>query len=262
MATTTSSIRALGTFPSPETIQKIFNVAGLTTEGAWYAHGRITKSADNATCFVKEPGLKKDVLDATARFAEHIELKLTPNGNPHRGQYIETSDQKNLQKNIAEAAAKDLADKLSEEIKLDYAVSEAGHYVRGYSSSNGALDSHFVDSLDKLFNAWLISKDYIIKDGFIYNANDKVQSENTRIDPEIIKQLLEDGGLEEFMLNKGVKAKLRVRDYPGERTEAEKKQEVTSTLKRVEAARVAEEQAQVPEVEAEEAPHAGAGSAH
>jgi hypothetical protein len=254
-----STIKSISRFPKSDEIQEAMKMAGGSIDAAEYLLKRIKTLADEAKFLTKAPELKANVIAAVEKFVEYVQFKLTANGQPWAGQHVETSDMKNMQKNIAEAAAKELTGKLNE-VKLDYAISEKGHYVRGYSSNTGALDSESVASLDKLFNAWLASKDYLVKSGFIYNANDTVQSENTRINPEIIKQLLEDGSLEEFMLSKGVNAELRARDYPGEQKEAQAKQEVSSAIKEADVARVAEE-AQAS-AEAEETLQAGVGTHH
>lgn len=239
-------------FPSTTEIKSAMEMAGASIEGTEYLVSRIKTLADNSKLLSKSPELRANVIAAIEQFAEYVKFKLTANGQPWSGQQVETSDLKNMQKNIAASAVKELAGKLTD-VKLDYAVSAQGHYVRGYSAGSGALDSKSVESLDQLFNAWLASKDYIIKGGYLYNANDSVQGENTRIGADVVKKLMAEGGLQEFMEAKGFNASMNARDYPGEQVQA--KQDVESAVQQT--SRVAEEQA--PGVEAEEAPSAGTG---
>ncbi|EHL30769.1 hypothetical protein [Legionella drancourtii] len=241
-------------FPSTTEIKSAMEMAGSSIEGTEYLVSRIKKLAENSKLLSKSPELKANVIAAIEQFAEYVKFKLTTHGQPWSGQRIETSDLKNMQKNIAESAAKELTGKLSE-VKLDYAVSEKGHYVRGYSSNNGALDSKSVESLDKLFNAWLASKDYVIKGGYLYSANDSVQGENMRISADVVKKLMAEGGLQEFMAEKGFNTSMKARDYPGEQKEAQAQQEVEYAVEQ--ANRVSEERA--PDVVPEEAPNAGVG---
>lgn len=253
-------------FPSTTEIKSAMEMAGGSIEGTEYLVSRIKKLADSSKLLSKSPELKANVIAAIEQFAEYVKFKLTANGQPWSGQRVESSDLKNMQKNIAESAVKELTGKLTS-VKLDYAVSEKGHYVRGYSADSGALDSKSVESLDQLFNAWLASKDYIIKGGFLYNANDSVQSENTRISPDVVKKLMAEGGLAEFMAEKGFNASMKVRDYPGEQKETQAKQKVESAVEQ--ASRVSEErepdvepasrvsEEREPDVEPEEAPSSG-----
>jgi hypothetical protein len=241
-------------FPSTTEIKSAMEMAGGSIEGTEYLVSRIKTLAENSKLLRKSPELKANVIAAIEQFAEYVKFKLIAHGQPWSGQRVETSDLKNMQKNIAESAVKKLTGKLSD-VKLDYAVSEKGHYVRGYSSNSGALDSKSVESLDQLFNAWLASKDFIIKGGYLYSANDSVQSENTRMSADVVKKLMAEGGLQEFMAEKGFNTSMKARDYPGEQKEAQVQQEVEYAVEH--ASQVSEERAL--DVEPEEAPNAGAG---
>lgn len=214
-------------FPSTTEIQSAMEMAGASIEGAEYLLSRIKVLADNSKLLSKSPELKANVIAAVEQFAAYVKLKLTANGQPWSGQQVETSDLKNMQKNIAASAVKELAGKLTD-VKLDYAVSAEGHYVRGYSADSGALDSQAVESLDQLFNAWLASKDYIIKGGYLYNANDSVQDENTRVSADVVKKLMAEGGLSEFMEAKGFNTLTKARDYPGEQVQAQQEVEAAA----------------------------------
>lgn len=180
-------------FPTTQEIKSSMETAGATIEGAEYLASRVRELATKSKFLAKNPELKENIIAAVDKFVDYVRFKLTVNGQPWSGQEIETSDLKNMQNNLAEAAVKQMAGKVSD-VKVDYAISADGHYVRGYSASDGAVEPETVSNLDKVFNAWLASKDYVIKGGFIYHANDQVQNEKTRVGPETIKKLMDEGG--------------------------------------------------------------------
>ncbi|MDR3504129.1 MAG: hypothetical protein P4L79_16295 [Legionella sp.] len=207
-------------FPTTEEIKSSMETAGATIEGAEYLASRVRELATKSKFLGKNPELKENIIAAVDKFVDYVRFKLTVNGQPWSGQQVETSDLKNMQNNLAEAAVKEMAGKVSD-VKVDYAISADGHYVRGYSSSDGGVAPETVSNLDKVFNAWLASNDCVIKGGFIFKANDPVQNEKTRVSPEEIKKLMDEGGLEEYMANKGIKIQTRERNYPGEEKAAE-----------------------------------------
>ncbi|WP_058533996.1 hypothetical protein [Legionella saoudiensis] len=211
-------------FPTTEEIKSSMETAGATIEGAEYLASRVRELATKSKFLSKNPELKDNIIAAVDKFVDYVRFKLTVNGQPWSGQQVETSDLKNMQNNLAEAAVKEMAGKVSD-VRVDYAISADGHYVRGYSSSDGAVPPETVSNLDKVFNAWLASKDYVIKGGYIYNANDQVQSEKTRISPEEVKKLMDEGGLKEYMADKGINIQTRERNYPGEEKAAEIKKD-------------------------------------
>lgn len=220
-------------FPTTDEIGVAMELAGSTIEGAEYLAFRIRELADKSNELNKNSGLKNNIIAAVDKYVEYVKFKLTANGQPWSGQEIEVSDLKNMQNNIAAAAVKELSGELAD-LKIDYAVSSEGHYVRGYSSDNGGVSVDTVSNLDKIFNAWLAAKDYVIKDGFIYNAQDMVQSEHTRVNADIIKQLIADGGLKEFMTAKGISnIEVRERPYPGEEKVVQAKQDAEAAVKDV-----------------------------
>ncbi|USQ14006.1 hypothetical protein J2N86_01270 [Legionella lytica] len=207
-------------FPTTQEVKSAMETAGTTIDGAEYLASRVRDLATKSKFLSKNPELKENIIAAVDKFADYVRFKLTVNGQPWSGQQLETSDLKNMQNNLADAAVREMAGKVSD-IKVDYAVSAGGHYVRGYSSSDGAVPPETVGTLDKVFNAWLASKDHVIKGGFIYHIDDKVQNESTRISQDEIQKLMDEGGLKDYMANKGITIQTRERNYPGEEKAAE-----------------------------------------
>lgn len=240
-------------FPTTDEIKVSMETAGSSVEGAEYLASRVRDLADRSKYLSKNPELKENIIAAVDKYVDYVRFKLMANGQPWSGQQVETSDLKNMQNNIAAAAAKELSGKLTD-VKIDYAVSEKGHYVRGYSSSSREVGPETVSNLDKIFNAWLATKDYVIKGGFIYNAKDTVQNESTRINPETIKEMMKEGGLEAFMTEKGVNAQTRERAYPGEEQQAQVKHDAEVAVER---AKSYAEEAEGPDVEPENDVSAG-----
>lgn len=249
----TSSIASSSRFPTTDEIKEAMEMAGASIEGAQYLAARVKNLAANSKFMNKSPELRDNIIAAVDKFVEYVEFKLTANGQPWSGQQVETSDLRNMQENIAEAAAKELSGKLTD-VRLDYAVSEKGHFVRGYAAGKGALNPEEAETIDKFFNGWLASEGYKIKAGFLYNINAETVEEN-RISEDVVKEKIADGSLEKYMAEKGVNATLRTRDYPGAPKEARVKREVEAAVDKAATARVTEEPS-VPEVEPE-TPQAG-----
>ncbi|MFJ1269739.1 hypothetical protein ACD661_14335 [Legionella lytica] len=242
-------------FPTTQEIKPAMETAGATIEGAEYLSSRVSDLASKSKFLAKNPELKDNIIAAVEKFVDYVRFKLTVNGQPWSGQEVETSDLKNMQANLADAAVKEMAGKVSD-IKVDYAISAQGHYIRGYSSSEGAVSPDTVNNLDKVFNAWLASKDHVIKGGFIYPMDAKEQNEGTRATPEQIKKLMDEGGLKDYMANKGITLQTKERDYPGETKAVEAEKEAEFAVGRV---------AKINEDEGLEGPEADTGhgvSAH
>lgn len=243
-------------FPATKEITSAMEMA-VSIEAAQYLAERVTKLANESKFLNKSPELKANIIAAIQKFADYMTFKLTTNGQPWSGQQVESSSLKNMQRNIADYATKELSGKVSD-VKLDYAVSNDGHYVRAYSSSNGALDSQSVASMDQLLNAWFAENDYVVKGGYLYRSNDTVQNESTRASPEVVKNLLSSGGLQTYLEEKGFNATMKEREYPSQRKETQAKQEVTSAMDKTSTSYESTQQTKV-ETE-EEAPHVTAGS--
>lgn len=220
-------------FPTTEEIKVAMETAGTSIEGAEYLQTKITQIADSIKAINKSPELRAkadNVLAAVGKFTEYVLFKLTASAQPWSGEEVESSELKNMLKNMAEAALKTMDD-TSALIKFDYALSDQGHLLRGYSSNNAPLDEQSKATMDKLLNAWLATKDYVIQDGYLFHADDKVRSEGSRVASDIVQQLFADNSLEQYMTNKGVaNFSTQTRDYPGEQKEARAQQILESAL--------------------------------
>lgn len=238
-------------FPTSEAFGLCMETAN-SRGGAKYL-GQQTDKYLNAAKIPTE--MKNNIKGAMDNFVEKRVLQFSMNGDPWSGQKVNYATEMNMQLNAAEQAIKALNGKLTN-VKFDFAVSNAGSYVRGYSSGNGPLDSESVTSLDKLVNAWLATKDggYIVKDGFLYNAMDKVQGENNRINPEKVRELLASSGLQEYLSGKGFDVKMKERAYPGETKEAQVKQDLISAANKANSASDAVKASKAEAPPPEEAP--------
>ncbi len=248
-----STILPPSRFPTSSELKDAMEIAGSSVEAAEYLAQRVNELAENSKVLKKSPDLKQNVLSAVTRFVDYVKFKFLTKEQPWAGQSVETSHMKNMQQNLAEEALNDLDEELTE-VRMDYAVSEAGHYVRGYSSENGALEPEAVSAVDKLFNAWLASKNYLIKGGYLYPADSTAQEVSNRLNAETVKNLLADGTLNEYMEQQGIDLDMHTREYPGEQKEAEAKQQVQAAVERAEQAASAE-----PSVQ-EETPQTGMGA--
>lgn len=208
--------------PNTDDIKAAMEVAGKSIEGAEYLVDQVTLCAQNAKSLRKTPELRDNIINAVQRFAELIKFKFLTKGQPWAGDRVETSKDKNLQNNIADAALKDLNDAAGNrlpQVVINFAVGKDGHYKRAYTSDKAEINNDKTSALDKIFSAWLASKDLLIKDGFIFNANDQGQKPGTNLAKDEVKTLLADDSLKQFMADKDIKAECKERDYPGEKKE-------------------------------------------
>ncbi len=159
MLTTSSSTIQ---FPAIAQIKVAMESAGTSIKAAEYLQSRIQKIADNIKAINKSPELREkadNVLAAVAKFTDYVRFKLSSSDQPWKGEKIASTEEENILKNIASAAFKGMEGKLTN-IQLDYAVSEKGHFMRGYSKDGAVLDDDSVKIMDKLFNGWLAEKGY------------------------------------------------------------------------------------------------------
>jgi hypothetical protein len=242
-----AGISKISRFPATSEMRWGMETAN-SIEGANYLLQRIKELADDSKFLNKSPELKANVIGAIEKFVEFTIFKFTPHGQPWSGQPVENAE-KNMHQNIADAAVKELEGKLKD-IRYDYAVNQSGHYVRCYVSDDKVVDSQTANVLDQLVNSWLASKDYIIKDGYLYGSDDTLQNETTRLNSTEVKKLLVESGLQEYLAEKGFNATMKEQDYPGEVKEAKKgvKAEASKSTQQSKGA------------EPEETPHVTAGT--
>lgn len=215
-------------------LAKILEVAGGHPEAAQYALKQLEAIAERVLKNVKTTQELRDyigaAMPAVKKFVEYVGFKFAINSQPWSGQKVEVSDVKNIQENMAQDALKNLSDKPMN-IRLDYAINQQGNYVRGYSESGVVLKSETVDALDKLFNAWLAGKGYLIKSGYLYNANEAAgQEEKDRIKADVVTALMAEGGLEKYMARQGINVTMTKRNYPGSENTVQLKQEAQAAV--------------------------------
>ncbi|KTD13588.1 substrate of the Dot/Icm secretion system [Legionella gratiana] len=210
--------------PKPELLKAMQN-AEKSPELARYLRQRVHEIIENSRYYKKSPeamAAAKEIEKAIDEFVQFVEYKFSQREQIWLGDLPETSSFKNMQTGIAEKAASNLADKNYEEIQFDFAISEEGHFVRGYAvpGTDEPLDEGTVESLDQLFNAWLAKKYQIAtENGYFFNS-DKEGSHIRKLPVEIMEQLLADSAKDfrDFLQESNVSTTLvtRQREYPGE----------------------------------------------
>lgn len=223
MLTTSSSTNQ---FPAIAQIKVAMESAGTSIEAAEYLQSRIQKISDSIKAINKSPDLREkadNVLAAVAKFTDYVKFKLSYSDESWKGEKIASSEKENILKNVASAALKGMEGKLTN-IKLDYAVSEKGHFMRGYSKEGAVLDEDSVKIMDKLLNGWLAEKGYGMHDGYLNKEGNKVSAAE-------VEQLLDDGSMQQYMDKKGVtNLSMQSRDYPNEQKEAELERTVEAAV--------------------------------
>lgn len=230
----TSAVTTSSRFPSTSEIKEAMVTAGTTIEGADYLVNRVKALADNSKFMSKHPELRDNVIAAVEKFAEYVTFKLTSNAQPWSAQQPETSDFKNMQKNMAEAATEKLGGRLAD-VKIYYDVSDQGQYTRAYRSSKGALDDNETEVLDNQFSSWLATKGehgYVVKGGYLYDSSTKNFNEDERLSEAQVKEMLADGSLTQH-LEKELVDSVSLQHYSGAQKEARVKQDVEAAIEQI-----------------------------
>lgn len=209
-----------------ETFKRILEVVGKNIATIEYLHMGI------------DGRMPDDVVQEVVKLLDYAKFLVTLRGNPWiLGDTILSmnaeTDFDYYQIYLAHGAATKLQIK---DITLDCAISDESNFIRGYSSGGNALDTETVDSLDKLFNAWLASMKFQGQDGAVYNLISKDgsiykatkaklwldnQGEPVPVEPDEFRAALDrkKGGLEEFIHKKNKIVEhitIQQHDYPQE----------------------------------------------
>jgi hypothetical protein len=206
-------------------ILEAMKVAETTPQAAVYLLDQYNRK-------VKETKLPGTYSDMIAEFVTLIKHKLRSRSQPWNGKAVDFTDFQNMQANIADDASKRLehiSKNTNAELVLDFAVNDKAQFLRGYSSEGNALDSDTVVSLDELFNAWLVEKNLVSKEGMLFESDDNGQirivgGQQVKANPDKIRQLISDPkqGFEHYMDTKGINLTSQQHEYPSEHVEAER----------------------------------------
>ncbi|MCE0721602.1 MULTISPECIES: hypothetical protein [Legionella] len=209
--------------PPRDDLLKAMQSAERSPELARYLRQQVHQIVENSTLLNKSPeskALAQQVLKAVEEFTQFVEYKFSQESQVWSGIPPKSSfDQ--MQTKIAEKAGATISEKNFPSIRFDYGISKEGHFVRGYGSTEkGAppLEEETVDSLDRLFNAWLANNHQVItRDGFFFKNEKGVERQLTGDEVEAI---MADSAKEfkEYLKRSGVESELvsRQREYPGE----------------------------------------------
>ncbi|WP_392538095.1 hypothetical protein [Legionella sp. 227] len=229
------------TLPTREDLLRAMKIAENSPEVAQYLSKRVHEIAEKSRLLNKSPEAKEttqQILKAVDEFAQLVSYKYPPDSQVWSGKEP-TSSTINMQEGIAKQAATSLAQKNYPGIRFDFAISETGHFVRGYASTEkGAsqLDEGTIETLDNLFNAWLADKHNVAtENGDFYYMDEKGQKKD-KLNVEEVEKLLSDSAQEykDYLKGKGLETELvsRQRDYPGEhRLEETKKKAIDKIIK-------------------------------
>ncbi|KTD45723.1 substrate of the Dot/Icm secretion system [Legionella rubrilucens] len=180
------------------------------------------------------------ILNKIKDFVKNTHYQRDARGFPWDGDTQMRTDFQNLQHHLAEAAVRTITAIIKGIVKMDVAVSKAAQLLRGYSEEGMALKGVPVESLDKLFNAWLAENNYLSKGSVIYQTNEhgeivKDKAGNPlRADPEKIMQLMADEkkGFGRFLQDRGLEVVVQQHQYPEQAQTADKRREAQDTAKK------------------------------
>ncbi|AWN75518.1 hypothetical protein LEAN103870_06560 [Legionella anisa] len=253
--------------PSREDLLRAMQSAEKSPEAARYLRDQVHQIVEKSRHYNKDPeakALAQQVLKAVDEFTQLVEYKFSQESQVWSGKPPKsTFDQ--MQTQIAKQAGAEISKKNFERIRFDYGINEEGHFVRGYGPTkkgDPALGDDTVESLDRLFNAWLANDHQVITREGYFLKKDETGKERQLTRNEV-EALMEDSAKEfkEYLKRSGIETELvsQQKDYPGEhRLEDAKKKAAQERVEQV--AEVQEiEQIEV-EVERTTAPGASGGS--
>ncbi|MCW8409464.1 hypothetical protein OQJ13_10800 [Legionella sp. PATHC035] len=229
------------TLPTREDLLRAMKIAENSPEVAQYLCQRVREIAEKSRLLNKTPEAREatqQILKAVEEFAQLVAYKYPADSQVWSGKEP-TSSTINMQEGIAKQAATSLAQKNYPGIRFDFAISETGHFVRGYASTEkGAsqLDEGTIETLDNLFNAWLADQHNIVTENGDFYYMDAMGHKKDKLTREEVEKLFSDSAREykDYLKGKGVDTELvsRQRDYPGEhRLEESRKKAIDKIIK-------------------------------
>ncbi|KTD66658.1 substrate of the Dot/Icm secretion system [Legionella santicrucis] len=213
------------TLPPKSELLKAMQNAEKSPELAHYLKDRVHDIVQKSKYYNKSPEAReaaKEIEKAVDEFVQFVDYKFSQRSQIWLGDLPETSSFKNMQKGIAEKAVSDLTDKNYEGIRFDFAISQDGHFVRGYAvaGTDAPLEEDTVVSFDQLFNAWLAEKyEIATENGYLFKTDDK-GNQIQKLTVEEVEQLLAESAKDfrDYVRESNVSTELitRQREYPGE----------------------------------------------
>src|SRR5205085_1285138 len=124
---------------------------------------------------------------------------------------------------------------------FDFAISKDGHFVRGYASTGKeapSLEDETVDSLDRLFNAWLANNHQVVTENGFFYKTDSDGNKTQKLTAKEVEELMSDSAqkFKDYLQDRNVGTELESRqcEYPGEqRLEETKKAAAQKAVEKV-----------------------------
>ncbi|CAM3068232.1 Dot/Icm secretion system substrate [Legionella steigerwaltii] len=213
--------------PNREDLLRAMKMAETSPEVAQYLSKRVHERVAQSRYINKTPEameVAQQIIKAVDEFAVLVAFKYPPDRQVWSGIEPKSSNIEYMHEAIAQNAADSLVKKNYPGIRFDFAISETGHFVRGYASTDkGAphLDDETVDTLDRLFNAWLANKHHVItENGDFFKMNAQGQKTGNKMTVDEVEALLSNSAQEykDYLKEQKVGTELvsRQREYPGE----------------------------------------------
>ncbi len=229
--------------PPREDLLKAMQTAEHSAEGAQYLSQQVHKRVENSRFLNKSPEARKvaqQVVKAVDEFTQFVEYKFSQESQIWSGQPPRSSFDR-MQSGIAGKASAEFSEKNYPSIRFDFGINKEGHFVRGYAPiEKGAspLEEETVDSLDRLFNAWLVNKHQVVTEGGFFFKTDAEGNQTRRLTVDEVEELMADSAqdFKDYLQANNVETQLvaRHREYPGEhRLEEVKKAAAQKAVERV-----------------------------
>ena len=210
------------TVPGSEAVMKCFATAS-TVKGVEYMAEKFGKILTKAKVENSDIMLKR-VQDHVANVKAQLDRR-SPFGLTSEDDV--KTDFQNMQQNLADAAMERLRASLTDDLRVDFAVSAYADLLRAFTADGKELDPEVVEALDALVNATLAEDDMISKDGVIYKATAAGQPEKDAAGnpvrangAEVVKVI--SGPFVEALKDNGIETVLQQHEYPQEEQVAAK----------------------------------------
>ncbi|ARG98545.1 hypothetical protein [Legionella micdadei] len=195
-------------------------------EGADYLVDRFDNRMDELGMTEEAKGMRRHLED----FREYVHMKSATNGQAWFGEFVE-GNYKNLQRNIADKAAKEVAENIQGPIRVDFAVDENSHYKRVFVNEGQKISGEQARPLDKLVNAFFGENDIANRGNILYEATKEgdmkyERGEPKRADPEEVDSLMKTE-LKDYLGEHGIEADVRSRSGQAKQQPQKAAQQVT-----------------------------------
>lgn len=183
--------------PDKQTAMDMAAIAAATPEAAKYASQQLKQVAIET----KSEAKYHELLGAFDSFADGVTSKFSSSEKSWAGHDASANQFQSMYDNLSQIYGEKLNEEVKGDIQLEIAFNDDAQFVRGYAVDGQSADQETVDTMDSLFNSWLVLNAGVInKDSTLYQSKedkkDEISVDNNgapiKADVDAIQKLIVD----------------------------------------------------------------------